>query len=67
MIDLSPFFGIQENLLRDVPIKRRFLFNKINWGNRLIGLVGSRRTGKTTLLLQYLAEKYQAVRLAISG
>ena len=59
MIDLSPFFGIQENLLRNVPTKKRFLFNKINWGNRLIGLVGGRGTGKTTLLLQHLAEKYE--------
>ncbi|OQX81310.1 MAG: hypothetical protein B6D56_02510 [Candidatus Omnitrophica bacterium 4484_70.1] len=32
---------------------RRYLFDKINWKNPLIGIVGARGVGKTTLLLQY--------------
>jgi predicted AAA+ superfamily ATPase len=57
MIDLSKFFSIQDNLLKQVPRNfKRFLYGKINWKNRLIGLVGGRGTGKTTLLLQHLAE-----------
>ncbi|RKY38708.1 MAG: AAA family ATPase [Candidatus Omnitrophota bacterium] len=32
---------------------RRYLFDKISWNNRLIGIVGARGVGKTTLLLQY--------------
>lgn len=35
---------------------KRYLFNKINWNNRLIGVKGARGTGKTTMLLQYLKE-----------
>ena len=31
----------------------RYLYTKINWGNRLISIKGARGTGKTTLLLQY--------------
>lgn len=31
----------------------RALMNKIDWTNRLIGVLGARGTGKTTLLLQY--------------
>ena len=57
MIDLSQFISIQDNLLKQVPRDfKRFLYGKINWKNRLIGLIGGRGTGKTTLLLQYLAE-----------
>lgn len=33
---------------------KRFLYNKVNWDNRLIGIIGARGTGKTTLLLQWL-------------
>ena len=37
---------------------KRFLFNEINWERRLIGIKGARGTGKTTLLLQYIAENF---------
>lgn len=33
---------------------RRYLFDKIQWNNRLIGIKGARGTGKTTLSLQWL-------------
>jgi hypothetical protein len=36
---------------------KRFLFDKINWKNRLIGIKGARGTGKTTLSLQWLKQK----------
>jgi uncharacterized protein len=35
---------------------RRYLYNEINWENRLIGIKGARGTGKTTLMLQRLLE-----------
>lgn len=35
---------------------KRYLFDKIDWNNRLIGVKGARGTGKTTMLLQYLKE-----------
>lgn len=38
--------------IKKLPYKR-YLFEKINWGNRLIGITGARGLGKTTLLLQY--------------
>jgi predicted AAA+ superfamily ATPase len=58
MIDLSPFFSIQKNLLKHVPMEnQRYLYERINWKNRLIGLIGGRGTGKTTLLLQYLVKQ----------
>lgn len=36
--------------------KKRYLYNEINWNNKLIGIKGARGTGKTTLLLQKLKE-----------
>jgi predicted AAA+ superfamily ATPase len=35
---------------------KRYLWNKINWNNRLIAITGARGVGKTTLLLQYIRE-----------
>jgi len=32
----------------------RYMYNEINWSNRLIGIKGPRGIGKTTLLLQYI-------------
>jgi predicted AAA+ superfamily ATPase len=37
---------------------KRYLYNQINWHNRLIGIIGSRGTGKTTLLLQYYLNNF---------
>jgi predicted AAA+ superfamily ATPase len=41
-------------LAQKVPEYKRFLFDKIDFSERLIGILGSRGVGKTTLLLQYL-------------
>ncbi len=38
----------------------RFLFERINWHRRLIGIRGPRGVGKTTLLLQYIKLKLNA-------
>ena len=42
--------------------KQRYLYAKINWDNRLIGIKGARGSGKTTLLLQRL----KAMQLPVS-
>lgn len=34
----------------------RYMYNEINWKNRMIGLVGPRGVGKTTLVLQYIKQ-----------
>ncbi|RRO11776.1 ATP-binding protein [Flavobacteriaceae bacterium 14752] len=35
----------------------RYLYNEINWQNRLIGIIGPRGVGKTTLVLQHIKNK----------
>jgi len=52
---IEKLIEIHLSLVKEVeklPYKR-YLFNKINWKNPLIGIVGARGVGKTTLLLQY--------------
>lgn len=49
-----------------VPEYKRFLYEKIDFNERLIGIIGSRGTGKTTLLLQYL-KKTKAPSLYITS
>ena len=45
------------NLLNNLEITyKRYLFNEIDWTEKLIGIIGARGVGKTTLLLQYLKE-----------
>jgi len=34
----------------------RYIYDDINWKNRMIGLTGPRGTGKTTLILQYIKQ-----------
>jgi len=55
---LEEFFAIQARLLSGTPKKfRRFLYDRVDWDSRLLGFAGPRGTGKTTMLLQYIAEK----------
>ena len=37
---------------------KRYLYDKINWETRLIGIKGSRGVGKTTLMLQHIKEHF---------
>lgn len=43
-------------LAQTLPSYRRFLFDKIDFNAKLIGIIGARGTGKTTLALQYLKQ-----------
>lgn len=39
---------------------KRYLYSRIDWDNRLIGIIGSRGVGKTTLLLQYYQDHFES-------
>lgn len=46
-----------DKLLRETHVDfHRYMYSRINWDNRMIGLVGPRGVGKTTLVLQYIKE-----------
>ncbi len=46
-----------ETLLRNTTTDfKRYLYNKVSWGSRMIGIIGARGVGKTTMILQYIKE-----------
>lgn len=57
---MEELYLFQEQLVRAIKILfRRDFIDEIEWNDRLIGLVGARGVGKTTIMLQYLKEKTQ--------
>lgn len=55
MIDL---LELSEKYIGQVQLNfNRYLLHQINWNNRLIGIKGARRSGKTTLLLHWLRSR----------
>ncbi len=40
---------------------KRYLYSKINWNVRLLGIKGARGVGKTTLILQYIKENFSNI------
>ncbi len=36
---------------------KRYLYDKISWDSRMLGIVGARGVGKTTMILQYIKEE----------
>ncbi len=57
--DLQPIFNTYRRRLAEVKTDfKRYLYKKIEWGDRLIGICGARGVGKTTLLLQYIKENF---------
>lgn len=52
---METLIEFQDSILRHVTNTfRRYLHQKINWQQRMIGIKGPRGAGKTTLMLQYL-------------
>ena len=46
-------------LIDSTPVNfQRYLYNTIDWQDRLIGITGARGPGKTTLLLQYIKNNF---------
>lgn len=47
-----------DKLLRETSTTfHRYMYNRINWDARMIGLMGPRGVGKTTLVLQHIKEQ----------
>ena len=47
-----------EILLQNTPTDfQRYLYEKISWESRMIGIIGARGVGKTTMILQHIKQK----------
>ncbi len=59
-IDLNTFFSIQQERLNRMPSYRRYIYGAVNdaLSQRLIGILGSRGVGKTTLMLQIIKQRF---------
>jgi len=55
---MESFFNEQRRLLELISDKKRYLYNRIDWGLQCIGILGARGTGKTTLMLQSIKERF---------
>jgi len=55
---LMPLFTLSNQIKsQKLPEYKRFLHQKIDFNERLIGIIGARGAGKTTLLLQYVQKQ----------
>jgi len=48
----------QLRLIESLSTKKRYLHGLIDWNERCIGILGARGTGKTTMMLQHVRERY---------
>ncbi len=57
---MEQLYEIFDIKLRSTSLKfKRFLYHTINWDSRLISILGARGSGKTTLILQYIKQKFR--------
>lgn len=61
-LELEVLYHFYHRKLQSVSTTfKRYLYNSINWDARLIGLMGARGVGKTTMLLQRIKETFPNV------
>jgi uncharacterized protein len=57
---MEHFFREQQRLIDTIIPTKRYLYGRIDWYTRCIGILGARGTGKTTLMLQRVKEEYRS-------
>ncbi len=55
---MEHFFREQHRLIESLSEVKRYLYSRVDWNERCIGILGARGTGKTTLMLQHVRERY---------
>ncbi len=61
MSEIERFFDIQKELAKSVSLDfQRYLMREIDFSERLVGIVGARGTGKTTLLIQHYKKEFSS-------
>jgi predicted AAA+ superfamily ATPase len=57
----------QQLLAKTTILFKRYMYDKIPWESRMVGLIGPRGIGKTTMILQYIKEKNDDNTLYVSA
>ena len=61
LADIRPIVAFYHSKLAKATLDfKRYLYHKINWDARVIGIKGERGVGKTTMLFQRIKEKYSS-------
>lgn len=54
---MDKLFEYSHRLIKETDTRFfRYMYDEINWRSRMIGLIGPRGVGKTTLVLQYIKQ-----------
>ena len=62
MID-NTLISYMEEMLRNTPTAfKRYAYSEIDWNQRMIGIVGARGIGKSTMVKQYIIEQIEKSR-----
>lgn len=65
-IDVMPLVERYRQRLRETSLRfKRYLYSRINWNARFIGIRGARGVGKTTMLLQKIIETHENIEEAL--
>ncbi len=59
MIDISLYAYMREMLAQTPVLFNRYMYSRIAWNSRLVGIMGPRGVGKSTLVLQYILQHQQ--------
>ena len=60
--DIKPLIDTYHRKIMTTSLTfKRYLYSKINWNIRLLGIRGARGVGKTTLILQYIKENFNNI------
>ncbi len=65
-MNLHLMYDEQNKLLQKTSLDtKRYLYHKINWNLKSIGILGQRGLGKTTMMLQYIKEHFSNTQKAL--
>ena len=67
-MNLDSLYEYSTVFLRRTPVSfKRYMFNRIDWNNRLIGITGPRGIGKSTMILQRMLQQKDQKTLYVSA
>lgn len=63
---MESLYNISQRRVQTTPTAfHRYLYDQIDWRNRMIAIKGARGTGKSTMMLQYMKEHFLGGREAV--